>query len=117
MAINPKKLFPQANELFLCAHKKRNRLSELVNPINSIPSIVPWSLLTKISIDIGDVVTVSTLESILRMAYNVHTLEILDERGGLPRAILRNIDNLGTRVCQQVKLLFKTSNLICISTK
>ena len=105
MSIN---LFPCANELFLFGHKKSNRLSELVNPTNSVSSMVPWSLLTKISIDIGDVVvTVSTSESILRMAYNVHTLEICDDRGGLTRAILRNINHLGIRVCQQVTISFQ----------
>ena len=106
MSINPVNLFPCANELLLSGHKKRNRLSELVNPTNSVSSMVPWSLLRKITMDIGDVVTVSTLESILRMASNVHTLEIRDERGGLPRAILRNFHHVGTRVCQQVKVSF-----------
>ncbi|CAF4965341.1 unnamed protein product [Rotaria sp. Silwood1] len=66
---------------------------------------IPWSLLTKISIDEGDVVTTGELESILRMAYNVHTLVIRDDRGVFSHAILHNIDNLGTRVNQQIQTL------------
>src|SRR5271154_208756 len=89
MSIKAVDLFPRANELFLYGYKKKNRLSELGNCRSSISSLVPWSLLTKISIDEGDVVTVAGLESILRMAYNVHTLEIYDDSETLPRAILR----------------------------
>jgi hypothetical protein len=66
--------------------------------------MIPWSLLTKITIDEGNVVTAGVLESILRMAYNVHTLEIHDDRESLPRAILRNTDNLGTHINEQVRI-------------
>ncbi|CAF5099808.1 unnamed protein product, partial [Rotaria socialis] len=60
-----------------------------------------WSLLRKTSIDEGDVVTTAELESILRMAYNVHTLEVLEDSEFFAHAILHNIDNLGTLVNQQ----------------
>ncbi len=104
MSKNPAELFARASELVLCGYKKRNRLSELSNCRSSMSSLVPWSLLTKISIDGGDIVTSATLESILRMAYNVHTLEICDYREILPRAILRDTDGLGNRVNEQVKI-------------
>ncbi|CAF1491312.1 unnamed protein product [Rotaria sp. Silwood1] len=98
-------------------HKNLYKLNKYsVVPIMSLPNllntthlrtltIVPWSLLTKISIDEGDVVTTGELESILRMAYNVHTLVIRDDRGVFSHAILHNIDNLGTRVNQQIQTL------------
>ncbi|CAF3791537.1 unnamed protein product [Rotaria magnacalcarata] len=60
MSINAVVMFPSAKELFLT---------------------VPWSLLTKMSIDEGDIVTPTELESILRMTYNVHTLNIWEDNG------------------------------------
>ncbi|CAF4144115.1 unnamed protein product [Rotaria sp. Silwood2] len=102
MPINAVHLFPRANELFLIDYRKETCVSELGNFRSSISSLVPWSLLTKISIDEGDVVTTAELESILRMAYNVHTLDICEESGNFSHAILYNIDNLGTRVNQEI---------------
>ena len=106
MSINPVDLFPRANELFLRGYKEENLLPELGGCTNSISSMVPWSFLTKISIDEGDIVTAAGLELILRMAYTVHTLRINYDSGVLSRAILHNTDNLGTRVNQQVKVCF-----------
>jgi hypothetical protein len=106
-------LFPRANELFLYGYKKINFHSELGNCKNFISSLVPWSLLTKITIDEGDVVTVAGLESILRMAHNVHTLKIYDDREGLARAILRNTDNLGTRVNEQARIYILNEKSYC----
>ncbi|CAF4189589.1 unnamed protein product [Rotaria sp. Silwood2] len=105
MSINTIDLFSCANELVLSGYKKINRLADLGNCRSSISSLVPWSLLTKISVDRGDVITSVRLESILRLAYNVHTLQIYDDIGVLPRAILLNTDNLGTRVYYQIKSL------------
>ncbi|CAF3949634.1 unnamed protein product [Rotaria sp. Silwood1] len=89
-------LFPRANKLSLYGYKNRNRLQDLGNCTTSISSLVPWSLLTNISINHSDVITVATLQSILWMAYNVHKLRIFDDRGILLRGILHNNDNLGT---------------------
>jgi len=104
MSINAVDLFPYANELFLCGYKNRSSLPQLVNCRSALSSLVLWSLLTKISTDDGNVVHATKLETILRLAYNVHKLEINDDSGILPRAILRNYDNLGTRVSQQVRI-------------
>ncbi|CAF1380587.1 unnamed protein product [Rotaria sordida] len=69
---------------------------------SSISSLVPWSLLTNLSINHSDVLTPATFESILRMAYNVDTLELFDDRGILLRPILNN-HNLVTLINQQIK--------------
>ncbi|CAF3430769.1 unnamed protein product [Rotaria sp. Silwood2] len=105
MPINAIDMFPRANELFLTGYRKETCISELGNFRSSISSLVPWPLLTKISIDEGDIVTTTELESILRMAYNVHTLDIWEDNGIFSHAILHNLDNLGTRVNQQIKTL------------
>lgn len=93
-------LFPRTNTLSLRGFKKTNHVRDLGN---SRSSLVPWSLLTHIEINNSDVITQHTLQSILRMAYNVHTLEIFDDRGILFRTILHNKDNFGTRINQQVR--------------
>ena len=111
MPTNGVDLFPCANELFLTGCRNENCISELSNFRGFISPLVPWSLLTKISIDEGDVVTTAELESILRMAYNVHTLVIRDDRGVFSHAILHNIDNIGTRVNQQVRVSIKKNSL------
>jgi hypothetical protein len=59
--INPVDLFPRANELFLGGYKKENHLSELDSCTSSISPMVPWSLLTKISIDECDIVSAAGL--------------------------------------------------------
>jgi hypothetical protein len=46
-------------------------------------------LLTKISTDNGTVISEGELERILRMAFNVHTLEIYDFRGIQSRPVKR----------------------------
>ncbi|CAF1234545.1 unnamed protein product [Rotaria sordida] len=98
-------LFPRANTLSLYGYKKTNRIRDLVNSINSISSLVPWSLLTHIQINGSDIITQYTLKSMLQMAYNVHTLEIFDDRGILFRSMLHNKDNFGTLINQQIKSL------------
>ncbi|CAM4814850.1 unnamed protein product [Rotaria magnacalcarata] len=122
MPINGALLFPRASALLLTGHREETCVSELGNFRSSISSLVPWSLLRKTSIDEGDVVTAAELESILRMAYNVHTLEVLEDSGFFAHAILHNIDNLGTLVNQQVQTLilndrtltFKNTEEFCI---
>ncbi|CAF1373545.1 unnamed protein product [Rotaria sordida] len=98
-------LFPRANTLSLYGYKKTNRIRDLANSRNSISSLVPWSLLTHIQINGSDIITQYTLKSMLQMAYNVHTLEIFDDRGILFRSMLHNKDNFGTRINQQIKSL------------
>ncbi|CAF4498723.1 unnamed protein product, partial [Rotaria sp. Silwood2] len=98
-------LFPRGNTLSLCGYKKINRVRDLGKSGCSISSLVPWSLLTHIQINQSDVITQHTLQSLLRLAYNVHTLEIIDDRGILLRTILYNKDNFGTRINQQIKSL------------
>jgi hypothetical protein len=102
MTINAVDLFPRANELFLTGYRNKSCLSQLGNCRSSISSLVPWSLLKKITID--ELNIASQLEAILRMADNVHTLIINDDGGFLPRAILHNYHHLGTRISQQVRI-------------
>ncbi|CAF0940536.1 unnamed protein product [Rotaria sordida] len=102
MLINPVDLFPRADTLSLRGYKKTNRVRDLGNFKSSISSLVPWSLLTNLSINHSDVLTPATFESILRMAYNVDTLELFDDRGILLRPILNN-HNLVTLINQQIK--------------
>ncbi|CAF3403770.1 unnamed protein product [Rotaria sp. Silwood1] len=104
MPVNPVDLFPRADTLSLRGYKKINRVRDLGNCRSSISSLVPWSLLTNISINHSYVLTPATLESILRMAYNVHTLEIFDDSGILFRPILNN-HNLTTLINQQIESL------------
>jgi len=109
-------LFPHASELFISAFEKKSYLIDLGNCTSSISQLVPWSILTRISIENGTNVTAAELEAILRTAHNIDTLRISDEDGVLPRAILRNEDGLGDIVNRQVSIcLFKEkyqSNLI-----
>ncbi|CAF2443312.1 unnamed protein product [Rotaria sp. Silwood2] len=104
MPVNPVDLFPRADTLSLRGYKKINCVRDLGNCRSSISSLVPWSLLTNISINHSYVLTPATLESILRMAYNVHTLEIFDDCGILFRPILNN-HNLTTLINQQIESL------------
>ncbi|CAF1361258.1 unnamed protein product [Rotaria sordida] len=105
MPIHAADLFPRANELFLHGYRNENCVLELGNITSSISSLVPWSSLTKISIDNSDVVLTAELESILRMAYNVHSLYIWENTGIFRHAIIHNINNLGTLINQQVQTL------------
>ena len=109
-------LFPRANELVLIPSKDKSSFPNLGYFKSPIPSLVPWSLLTKISIEQGDVVPAAELEAILRMAYNVRALDLDILSSILLRRILRNHDNLGTRVNQQVRIYilisFKIINVI-----
>ncbi|CAF2071159.1 unnamed protein product [Rotaria magnacalcarata] len=83
-------LFPHANALSLCGYKKINRVQDLGKSGFSISS---------------DAITQHALQTLLWIAYNVHTLEIIDDRGILIRTILHNKDNFGTRINQQIKSL------------
>ena len=105
MSINPVNLFPCADTLYLQGHKKINSVRNLGNCRSSISSLVPWSLLTNISINHSNVLTSVTLESILRMAYNVHTLDLIDDSGFLFRSILNN-HSLTSLINQQVRIFF-----------
>lgn len=96
-------LFPRANTLSLCGYKKIDRVQDLYKSECSISSLVPWSLLTHIEINHSNVITQHTLQSLLRIAYNVHTLRIIDDSGILFRTILHNKDNFGTHINQQVR--------------
>ncbi|CAM2700788.1 unnamed protein product [Rotaria socialis] len=102
MPINPVDLFPRADTLSLRGYKKISCVRDLGNCRSSISSLVPWPSITNISINHSNVLTAATLESILRMAYNVHTLDLFDDRGMLLRPILNN-HNLATLINQQIK--------------
>ncbi|CAM4968317.1 unnamed protein product [Rotaria socialis] len=67
-SINPVDLFRNSNELLLSCYKHEHTLATLGDDNNSLSSSVPWSLLTKISIDEGHIVTSAELEAILPMA-------------------------------------------------
>ncbi|CAF1256905.1 unnamed protein product [Adineta steineri] len=95
-------LFPHANELVLRAYKQKNCFSEFGNCQSFTSSSIPWTLIRKISIEEDVNITAIELESILQMASHVHTLSIADFRGYLPRAILHNHNDLGTRVNKQI---------------
>jgi len=99
--MNPVDMFPHAHTLSLRGQRKRSCLRDLGDYRNSVSTLVPWSLLTNISVNHSNVLTATTLESILRMAYNVHTLKLFDDRGILLRPILNN-QNLTTLINQQV---------------
>lgn len=103
MSINGNDLFPYANELFITGYKK-SYFSEISNSQSSMSSKVPWKSLRKITIDECTFISAAHLELILREASNVDTLNILDNREGFSRMILRNIDQLGTRINQQVNI-------------
>ncbi|CAF2057908.1 unnamed protein product [Rotaria magnacalcarata] len=106
MSTNAVDLFPRANELVLISSKEdKSSFPNLAYFKSPIPSLVPWSLLTKISIEEGDVVPAAELEAILRMAYNVRALDLGILSSIVLRRILRNHDNLGTRVNQQIQSL------------
>lgn len=98
-------LFPRANTLSLEGYKKVKSVRNLANCSSSMSSLVPWSLLTTISINHGNAVTSSMLESILHMAYNAHTLDLFDDRGILLRSIL-NYHHLTNLINQQVRIFF-----------
>ncbi|CAF1557658.1 unnamed protein product [Rotaria sordida] len=102
MPINPLNLFPRADTLSLRGYKRNISVREFSNCRSSISSLVPWSSITNISINHSNVLTRATLESILRMAYNVHTLDLFDDGGILLRPILNNY-NLTTLINQQIK--------------
>ncbi|CAF4846487.1 unnamed protein product [Rotaria sp. Silwood1] len=94
---------PVAIDGFLLPRLSRLSMSYLGNCKSSISSLVPWSLLTKISITDCNVITAAKLEPILRMAYNVHALRIYENRRISPSAVLRIYDNLGTRASEQIQ--------------
>ncbi|CAF1310206.1 unnamed protein product [Rotaria sordida] len=96
-------LFPRANTLSFYGYNKTNCVRDLANCRSSISSLVPWLLLTNIKINHSDVITQHTLVSILGMGYNVHTLDIVDDRGILVRTILHNKDKFGTQINEQVR--------------
>ncbi|UJR32550.1 hypothetical protein I4U23_020012 [Adineta vaga] len=120
MLINSENLFPRAETIFLQGHKKVNSLRNLGSCRSSLSSLVPWSLLTNIEINHSNVLTSSILESKLRMANNVHTLELFDDCGILLQSILRN-HNLTSLINQQIKsfkifdisLTLKNAQRIC----
>ncbi|CAF4441626.1 unnamed protein product [Rotaria sp. Silwood2] len=101
--INAVDLFPHANQLAITDFRNKYCLSDLGNCKSSISSLVPWSLLTKISITDCNVITAAKLQPILRMAYNVHTLRIYENRRISPSAVLRIYGNLGTRASEQIQ--------------
>ncbi len=103
MSTDVPNLFTRANTLSLRGYKKINHIRDLGKSGCSISSLVPWSLLIHIEITHSDVITQHTLQSLLRIAYNVYTLEIIDDRGILLRTILHNKENFGTRINQQVR--------------
>ncbi|CAF0994060.1 unnamed protein product [Rotaria sordida] len=105
IAVNGVKLFPYANELFIEVCERESRLIDLSNCRSSISLLVPWSSLKKISIENNSTISPAQLASILKSAYNIHTLEINDEDSNLVHALLNNEDNLGTIVNRQIQSL------------
>ena len=101
-------LFPHANTLSLFGYKKINCIRDLVKSEFSLSSFIPWSSISTIQINDGDVITQYTLRSLLEKASNVDTLEIFDHRGILTRTMLYNKDNYGTHIYQQVGEVFFT---------
>ena len=103
MPIAAMKLFPHTSELFLVDNVSNDHLSHLIDPESSMSLRVPWSLLTKISISAGTVVSAEQLEGILRLANRVHTL-LLDGTGEFTRAILRRNQHLCAFLNRQVRI-------------
>jgi hypothetical protein len=100
--VNPINLFSHANQLFINGFTGNSCHLDLGNSKSYISALVPWTQLTKIRVDIGNVISAFELEAILRMAYNVHTLQI-DDSDILSGALFSDTDNLGTRVNEQVR--------------
>ncbi len=100
--MDPTGLFPRANELLIEGFNGGSSHRELSKSRKPMSSFVPWSLLTKIVIDGSYFISAAELEAILRMSYNVHTLQIKEDNGSLCRAILFDTANLATRINQQV---------------
>ncbi|CAF0769752.1 unnamed protein product [Rotaria sordida] len=101
MSVDGVKLFPHANQLSIEVCERESRLTDLSNCRSSISLLVPWLSLKKISIENNSTISSAQLASILKLAYNIHTLEIDDEDGNLVHALLNNEDNLGTIVNRQ----------------
>ena len=99
--VNPINLFSHANELFINGFTGKSCHLDLSNSKSYISTLVPWTQLRKIRVDAGNVIKASELEAILRMVYNVHTLQI-DDSDILPEAIFCDNDNLGTRINERV---------------
>ncbi|CAF2142199.1 unnamed protein product [Rotaria magnacalcarata] len=104
MSINAVDLFPRVNELVLISSRDKSSFPNLAYFKSSIPSLVPLSLLPKISIEL-DGVSAAELEAILQMIYNVRALDLGILSGILLHRILRNHGNLGTRVNQHIQSL------------
>ncbi|CAF1404229.1 unnamed protein product [Rotaria sordida] len=105
MSVNALDLFRHTDQLLLNGFVGNNYFSDLANCRSSISSLVPWTQISKVFVCGTDFIKSGTLESILRMASNVHTLEIWDVDGTLPRAILRNKNDVGTRINEQIESL------------
>ncbi|CAF3769531.1 unnamed protein product [Rotaria sordida] len=105
MSVNALDLFQHTDQLLLNGFVGNNYFSDLANCRSSISSLVPWTQISKVFVCGTDFIKSGTLESILRMASNVHTLEIWDVDGTLPRAILRNKNDVGTRINEQIESL------------
>ena len=110
MSVDPIDFLPNANELFTSGWKK-SYFSAISDSQSSMSSKVPWKSLRKITIDECTFISAAHLESILRMASNIDTLEMLDDREAFPRMILRNIDQLGSRINEQVNIFKRISFL------
>jgi hypothetical protein len=103
--MNRTNLFPHINELLI--DRPASRLSYFDDCRSSMSRLIPWSLLTKITINGGGIMNATQLGSILRLADHVHTLELSDMTGILPHAILYNKKNLSSIINLRVKILIK----------
>ncbi|CAF3505339.1 unnamed protein product [Adineta steineri] len=103
--MNSSKLFRHFQEFHLDEFMYNSCFSDLTDCTSLASSMIPWSLLTKISICGTDFIKSSLLEAILKTAFNVRTLEISDDTGRLPCMILRNKNNLGNRINEQIQSL------------
>jgi hypothetical protein len=117
MPVSGVKLFSHANELSIEVCEKKSCISDLINCRSSMSLLVPWLLLTKISIENFNTISAAQLASLLQLAYNIQTLEIFDEDGALTHALLHNEDNLGTIVNRQVSISVYLIKDILISNK
>ncbi|CAF4475980.1 unnamed protein product [Rotaria sp. Silwood2] len=99
-------LFLRSDELYISGdHQCNECFTELGNCGSSLSSLVPRSLLKQITIDWSYSVNAAQLEAILRLAYNVDALVLIDDIGLLTRMILHNTDQVGIHVNQQIRSL------------
>ncbi|CAF2978676.1 unnamed protein product [Rotaria sp. Silwood2] len=95
MKVTSEYLFLRSDELYISGdHQCNECFTELGNCGSSLSSLVPWPLFKQITIDWSYSVNAAQLEAILRLAYNVDALVLIDDIGLLTRMILHNTDQI-----------------------